>query len=477
MVSSTRVVRSGRSLGAKLLAGVALLGSALTMQVATPSPAGAYPLGQGFWLAGEDGGVFAFGEAQYFGSAGGIRLARPVVGIASVPFYEGYWLAGEDGGIFSYGSAGFYGSVPQALGPNRRLEEPIFNIAADPSGLGYYLVAADGGVFAFGAAGYFGATTEPSIPDAQAPMTDIDPTPSGNGYWTVAADGSVFSFGDAQFFGSMMQPGGPRASAAILGIESTPSGNGYWLVGLDGAVYAFGDAGFYGSMTEPGRPRLAGPVVGIARTQTGMGYRLTSTDGGVYNFGDAIHYGSATGLDLKAPIVGIDTRPPFSVKVDAFPSDANSTSFWTSGADPALSLTQTAAPTANDAPAGARILGVEGINVGQLEEIGFTLESGACAQQGDVRFVLSARNGAGTNFVRTYGCTAGAAPGTAFLFDPSTAEDDAGQPFLADSLVVNSLDIIFDGGPTPGGGSTVTLDDFRVSSLTVGDTRVVSMQA
>ena len=43
------------------------------------------PDGGGYWLVAADGGVFAYGDAAFDGSAGGIRLAAPVVGIAARP--------------------------------------------------------------------------------------------------------------------------------------------------------------------------------------------------------------------------------------------------------------------------------------------------------------------------------------------------------------------------------------------------------
>ena len=36
----------------------------------------------GYWINAADGGVFSFGNAQFHGSMGGIRLNAPVVGIA-----------------------------------------------------------------------------------------------------------------------------------------------------------------------------------------------------------------------------------------------------------------------------------------------------------------------------------------------------------------------------------------------------------
>jgi hypothetical protein len=40
--------------------------------------------GLGYWLVGRDGGIFNFGDAGFFGSAGGLKLNRPIVGLAAV---------------------------------------------------------------------------------------------------------------------------------------------------------------------------------------------------------------------------------------------------------------------------------------------------------------------------------------------------------------------------------------------------------
>jgi hypothetical protein len=86
------------------------------------------PTGEGYWLVGADGGVFAFGSASFEGSVPGAlaaecvahgympgctqyMLAKPIVGIASAPTGEGYWLVGADGGVFAFGSASFEGSL------------------------------------------------------------------------------------------------------------------------------------------------------------------------------------------------------------------------------------------------------------------------------------------------------------------------------------------------------------------------------
>jgi hypothetical protein len=71
----------------------------------------ATPDGHGYWLVASDGGVFAFGDAQFFGSTGGTALARPVVALISGPGGGGYWLVASDGGLFNYGDAAFAGSM------------------------------------------------------------------------------------------------------------------------------------------------------------------------------------------------------------------------------------------------------------------------------------------------------------------------------------------------------------------------------
>ncbi len=65
------------------------------------------PSGNGYWLVGSDGGVFAFGTAVFQGSATGVS-SSPVVGItAGAP--GGYLLIASDGGVFNYGTP-FFGS-------------------------------------------------------------------------------------------------------------------------------------------------------------------------------------------------------------------------------------------------------------------------------------------------------------------------------------------------------------------------------
>jgi hypothetical protein len=153
------------------------------------------PSGAGYLIAGDDGGIFTFGDASFHGSLGNLRLNQPIVGMAPTPTGKGYWLAAADGGIFTFGDASFHGSLG-----NLRLNQPIVGMA---------------------------------------------PTPTGKGYWLAAADGGIFTFGDAHYDGSL---GGQPLSSPIDAMAATPTGSGYWLLGADGGIFTFGDAGYHGSV-------------------------------------------------------------------------------------------------------------------------------------------------------------------------------------------------------------------------------------
>jgi len=68
------------------------------------------PDGAGYWLVASDGGIFSYGDASFFGSAGSLPLVQPIVGMAAMPDGSGYWFSAADGGLFNYGGAPFFGS-------------------------------------------------------------------------------------------------------------------------------------------------------------------------------------------------------------------------------------------------------------------------------------------------------------------------------------------------------------------------------
>ena len=171
--------------------------------------------------------------------------------MAATPDGKGYWMAGADGGVYAFGDAGFYNSLP-GLGvtPNA----PIVGMAATPDGKGYWLVGADGGVFAFGDAGY-----DNSLPGEHVtpnkPIVGIARTNNGAGYWMTGADGGVYAFGDAGFYGSM---GGVTLNAPVVGMTTDVVTGGYWLGAQDGGIFSF-NAPFHGSVGGSTCPSCTGP--------------------------------------------------------------------------------------------------------------------------------------------------------------------------------------------------------------------------
>ncbi len=114
--------------------------------------------GKGYWLLGSDGGIFAFGDAEFYGSSGQINPAQagggsnsffpaaPIVGMIPSIDDKGYLMVGMDGGVYAFGDAPFYGSPAGSLSsPNS-----VTGIALTPDGKGYWVAGLDGSIYSFG---------------------------------------------------------------------------------------------------------------------------------------------------------------------------------------------------------------------------------------------------------------------------------------------------------------------------------------
>ena len=209
---------------------------------------------QGVLDRGAEGAVAPFGDAPNLGSAGGLPLAAPVVGITATPDGKGYWEVAADGGIFNYGDAGYYGSAGAI-----HLNRPIVGMGRTASGHGYWLVASDGGIFSYGDAVFYGSTGAMTL---NKPVVGMAGTPdrAATGWWRPTAGSSP----------SATPPSTARWAPIRSIVRSwatfTSDGAGYWLVASDGGIFAFGDAPFYGSA---GNLVLAQPIVGMAVTPGG----------------------------------------------------------------------------------------------------------------------------------------------------------------------------------------------------------------
>ena len=61
---------------------------------------------------------------MFHGSTGGLHLNADIVGMAGTGDGKGYWLAASDGGIFAFGDASYLGSAQVAS------SQPVVGIAA-----------------------------------------------------------------------------------------------------------------------------------------------------------------------------------------------------------------------------------------------------------------------------------------------------------------------------------------------------------
>jgi len=235
----------------------------------------------GYWINASDGGVFSFGNAQFYGSTGGMRLNQPVVAIASTHDAAGYWEVASDGGVFSFGDAPFHGSTGSI-----RLNKPMVGMAVTPDGGGYWLVASDGGIFAYGDAQFYGSTGSLHL---NQPVIGMVPTHDGGGYWLIASDGGLFAFGDAGFHGSL---GSMPPPTPIVGVAPTPDGGGYWMLEANGTPHAFGDAPPVAlSAASPGLATLQSPMTGLIPDFSGHGFDSVNASGQAFAYGDAPYFG------------------------------------------------------------------------------------------------------------------------------------------------------------------------------------------
>lgn len=79
-------------------------------------------------MEARDGGVFAFGDAGFHGSASGLVTGGPAVDLRPTPDGFGYWLAASDGGVFAFGNAPFFGSAATLA-----LARPVVGMAESDS--------------------------------------------------------------------------------------------------------------------------------------------------------------------------------------------------------------------------------------------------------------------------------------------------------------------------------------------------------
>jgi hypothetical protein len=196
---------------------------------------------KGYWMVATDGGEFAFGDAGYYGSLPGLgyhpagsglpkSLNAPIDAMVASPDGKGYLMVAQDGGVFAFGDAQYHGSCP-AIGS---CNGTVVAVIPNKGETGYWVVTSTGHVYGFGT----GSLGQPAGQNS-SPITGAAATPSGNGYYVVDALGQVFSYGDANKPGSL--PNMVRGDS-VVGIVPVDTGTGYWLMTAEGEVFSYGGA-------------------------------------------------------------------------------------------------------------------------------------------------------------------------------------------------------------------------------------------
>ena len=168
------------------------------------------PDGAGYWLVASDGGIFCYGDAQFYGSTG--KLAEQADGGDSHPLTARATAVACDGGIFNFRDAVFLGSAGSLCSTSR------WSAWRCRSTGGYYLVASDGGIFSFptGPAGppFFGSTGSIMLNKPIVGMAAVQ-----GGYYLCGSDGGIFPIrgGRAAFLGST---GSIALNTPIVGVAS-----------------------------------------------------------------------------------------------------------------------------------------------------------------------------------------------------------------------------------------------------------------
>ncbi|MCP3883164.1 MAG: hypothetical protein GY701_32910 [Sulfitobacter sp.] len=272
-------------------------------------PSSATGSSSGYWLAGLDGGLWAFGSAPDIGhscrSGNGVDVLVDLEAYPAVGDRPPTWVALHADGSITTGAVNQSVATPPApweVGAWRAVALIPHTGPAAADELGFWVVYDNGAVVPIG-------DNVPEVGDLRRmvlnqPIIDAVGDPDGTGYWLVGLDGGVFTF-SGSFHGSM---GGIPLNEPVVAMVADPDGTGYWLVASDGGVFAF-DAPFVGSIPgvlQPGQ-RLNQPIVGMI--PYGNGYLMLASDGGVFSFSDKPFVGSLGANPPAIPIVGVAASP------------------------------------------------------------------------------------------------------------------------------------------------------------------------
>lgn len=143
---------------------------------------------------------------------------------------QGYWMINADGGVFTFGDAQFYGSLPQ-----RRPGVQNVVAAIRVGNTKYCMLESSGRTSCFAAGSIYEDSQPVTYGLHSDPATTMIPSGDAQGWWVVSRKGKVSAYGSAVGAGEVaQQPYGPIMGGAGWG------NNTYRLVGADGGVFTFG---------------------------------------------------------------------------------------------------------------------------------------------------------------------------------------------------------------------------------------------
>ena len=246
-----------------------------------PPPPPPVPEFPGFWSAGAEGRVQAFGDARSAGDLGGRTARRP----HRLPGGHTDRPGVLDGRGRRRRLRLRRRAVPRVRRPGSSVRRPCTSSRRPPARATGCSPPAERSI-PFGDA----ALPGPGVPLPVAAV-GLAATPTGQGYWVATADAQVFAFGDAvlQAATGASPPavgagtGPPKPGAPTVAIAASPDGKGYWLLARDGGVFSFG-VPFHGSVADRQPYERA---VSLEATSSGAGYYVAGGDGAVFAFGDA----------------------------------------------------------------------------------------------------------------------------------------------------------------------------------------------
>ena len=145
--------------------------------------------GNGYWLLARDGGIFSFGDAQFYGSMGGVQLNTPVIAMASHAVRARLLVAGcrrRHLQLRRRGVPGFDGRCAPRRAGGRHGDDRIRNRLLAPRRRRRRVRVRRRAVHRF----------DPGHRPVHTPgAVSLTGTNSGHGYWVLTNDGVVVPFG------------------------------------------------------------------------------------------------------------------------------------------------------------------------------------------------------------------------------------------------------------------------------------------